>query len=144
MMEDAVRMNAGALARQDITCVREFQATPRVLAEKAKVLQILVNLIRNAKHATDEGGTSEKIIRLTIEPGTAGRVRLMVQDNGIGIPAGNLAKLFTHGFTTRRDGHGFGLHSAITAAKDLKGSLTAHSDGIGKGATFVLDLPAAE
>jgi PAS domain S-box-containing protein len=144
MMEDAVRMNAGALARQDITCVREFQATPRILAEKAKVLQILVNLIRNAKHATDEGGTSEKIIRLTIEPGTAGRVRLMVQDNGIGIPAGNLAKLFTHGFTTRRDGHGFGLHSAITAAKDLKGSLTAHSDGIGKGATFVLDLPAAE
>ena len=81
-------MNAGALARHDVSCVREFQPVPRVLAEKGKVLQILVNLIRNAKYATDEGGTTEKIITLRIEPGRPGRVRLIVQDNGIGIPAG--------------------------------------------------------
>jgi signal transduction histidine kinase len=116
---------------------------PPVLAEKGKVLQILINLIRNAKYAADEGRTSDKTITLRIEPNGTERVRLIVQDNGIGIAPENLEKLFVHGFTTREGGHGFGLHSSATVARDLKGSLTAHSDGIGHGATFTLDLPVA-
>jgi two-component system NtrC family sensor kinase len=143
LMEDAVRMNSGALARHVVTCRREFTPVPRVLGEKAKVLQILVNLIRNAKYATDDAGVPEKIITLKVQPGEGGMVRLIVQDNGIGIPPQNLAKIFTHGFTTRSDGHGFGLHSSITVAKEMKGSLTAASDGVGRGATFTLELPAA-
>jgi signal transduction histidine kinase len=123
--------------------VREFHPVPPVLAEKARVLQILVNLIRNAKHATDDGRTPDKIVILRLEPGAAGRVRLVVEDNGIGIPPGNLEKIFVHGFTTRSDGHGFGLHSSLTAAREMKGNLSVHSDGIGKGATFTLELPAA-
>ena len=70
-----------------------------------------------------------------------GRVRLAVIDNGAGIAAENLARIFHHGFTTRKDGHGFGLHSGALAAKALGGSLLAHSDGIGLGATFTLELP---
>ncbi len=143
LMEDAVRMNAGALARHDVSCVRDFQPAPHVITEKAKVLQILINLIRNAKYATDATGSTEKRITLRIHPGEAGRVHLVVQDNGIGIPAENVPKLFTHGFTTRSDGHGFGLHSSLVVAREMKGNLTAHSDGTGKGATFTLDLPAA-
>jgi PAS domain S-box-containing protein len=143
LMEDAVRMNAGALARHDVSCVRDFQPTPRVTAEKAKVLQILINLIRNAKYATDAARTSDKLITLRIQTGEPGRVQLIVQDNGIGIPPANLTKIFTHGFTTRDDGHGFGLHSSLVVAREMKGELTAQSDGIGKGATFILDLPAA-
>jgi PAS domain S-box-containing protein len=142
LMEDALRMNAGALARHVVECVRDFRPVPCIVAEKAKVLQILVNLIRNAKYATDERRASDKTITLRVEPGAPGRVRLIVQDNGIGIPAENLKKIFSHGFTTRSNGHGFGLHSSITAAKDMKGSLTVHSDGPGKGATFTLELPA--
>jgi PAS domain S-box-containing protein len=143
LMEDAFRMNAGALVRHDVAVVREFHPVPHVLAEKGKVLQILINLIRNAKYAADEGRTADKIVTLRIEPAENDRVRLIVQDNGIGIAPENMAKIFTHGFTTRANGHGFGLHSSATVAKELKGSLTAHSDGLGQGATFTLELPAA-
>lgn len=143
LMEDALRMNAGALVRHDVVCVREFHPVPRVLAEKAKVLQILVNLIRNAKYAADEGRAHDKVITLRVEPGDGGRVRLTVQDNGIGIPPENLEKIFQHGFTTRTDGHGFGLHSSVTVARDMNGSLTVHSDGPGQGACFTLELPEA-
>jgi PAS domain S-box-containing protein len=143
LMEDAVRMNAGALARHDVSCARDFHPTPKIVAEKAKVLQILINLIRNAKYATDEARRTDKQVTLKIRAGEPGRVQLVVQDNGIGIAPENLAKLFTHGFTTRSEGHGFGLHSSLIVAKEMKGDLTAQSEGIGKGATFILDLPAA-
>ena len=143
LMEDAVRLNAGALARHDVACLRQFNPVPRVLAEKAKVLQILVNLIRNAKYATDEGRETNRQIILRIESADPTRVRLVVQDNGIGIPAENLARIFTHGFTTKRDGHGFGLHSSVHAAREMNGNLTVQSDGPGQGATFTLELPVA-
>jgi len=144
LMDDSLSMNSGALVRHDVRVVRDFQPVPPISAERGKVLQILVNLIRNAKYACDEGGGSDKLITLRIAPGAPGRVQLFVQDNGIGIPAENLAKVFTHGFTTRATGHGFGVHSSACAAKEMKGSLTVLSDGPGHGATFIVDLPAAE
>ena len=143
LMEDSLRMNAGALVRHAVRVVRDFHPVPLILGEKGKVLQILVNLIRNAKYAADEGGHSDKTVSLHIAPGAPGRVRLTVQDNGVGIPAENLTRIFCHGFTTRANGHGFGLHSSANAAKEMKGSLTAYSDGPGLGASFVLDLPEA-
>ena len=154
MMEDSLRMNAGSLLRHDVRIVREFQFVPAVLGEKAKVLQILVNLIRNAKLACDESGQASKVVTLGIEPAPRSdsatqedaapeRVRLIVRDNGVGIPAENLTRIFGHGFTTRRDGHGFGLHSAANAAREMKGSLTVHSAGPGQGSAFTLELPAA-
>ena len=56
---------------------------------------------------------------------------------------GELDPIFNHGFTTRKDGHGFGLHSCALAAKELGGSLTGESAGPGQGATFTLTLPLA-
>ncbi len=144
LMEDAVRMNSGALQRHDVRVVRDFQAVPHAFGEQAKVLQILVNLIRNAKYACDDKHDAEKVITLRIAPGAPGRVQLIVQDNGVGIPPENLTRIFQHGFTTRSNGHGFGLHSAANAAREMKATLTAHSDGPGTGATFTLDLPVAE
>jgi PAS domain S-box-containing protein len=143
LMEDSLRMNLGALARHSVNVARDFKPTPQILAEKAKVLQILVNLIRNAKYAADDGGRDDKTVTLRIEPGDEGRVRLIVADNGVGIPAENLTRIFGHGFTTRVGGHGFGLHSSANAAREMKGSLTVHSDGLGTGAAFTLELPAA-
>jgi PAS domain S-box-containing protein len=141
LVEDALRMNAGALVRHSVSVVREFHPVPRVRGEKAKVLQILVNLIRNAKYACDDGGAADKIMTLRIKPGDPGRVLIIVQDNGIGIAPENMDRLFQHGFTTRSAGHGFGLHSARQAAADMQGTLTAESKGPGKGATFTLNLP---
>jgi signal transduction histidine kinase len=70
-----------------------------------------------------------------------GRLKITVEDNGVGIPRENLVRIFSHGFTTRKDGHGFGLHGSAIAAKEMGGSLTAHSDGPGLGACFTLELP---
>jgi two-component system NtrC family sensor kinase len=61
----------------------------------------------------------------------------------VGIAPENLTRIFSHGFTTRTDGHGFGLHSAALAAQQMGGRLTAQSDGPGRGATFTLELPVA-
>jgi PAS domain S-box-containing protein len=140
LVEDSLRLNAGAFVRHGVTLQREFNEVPQITVDKHKVLQILVNLVRNAKYACDESGRSDKLITLRIEAAPAG-VRILVIDNGVGIPPENMAHLFTHGFTTRVDGHGFGLHSGALAAQELGGSLSVSSDGPGRGATFTLELP---
>ena len=140
LVEDSLRLNAGAFVRHGVTLRREFQEVPPITVDKHKVLQILVNLVRNAKYACDESGRSDKLLTLRIEKAPAG-VRICVIDNGVGIPAENMPRLFTHGFTTRESGHGFGLHSGALAAQELGGSLRVESDGPGCGATFILELP---
>ena len=143
LIEDSLRLNVAALMRHDVRVVRDFSPSPRILADRTRVLQVLVNLVRNAKHALDDGNPPEKRMTLRVEPAGPERVRLVVADNGVGIPPGNLERIFAHGFTTKKDGHGFGLHSAANAAKELGGSLRAFSAGPGTGAEFVLELPVA-
>jgi C4-dicarboxylate-specific signal transduction histidine kinase len=112
--------------------------------DKHKVLQILINVIGNAKYAVSESPRRDK--RITVRVGINGnrRVKIAVTDNGIGIAKENLARIFAHGFTTKRNGHGFGLHSAALAATETGGSLSVHSAGLGHGATFELELPMDE
>lgn len=140
LVEDAFRMNTGAMERHHIHVVREYSETPPVSVEKHKVLQILVNLIRNAKYACDDSGRNDKQIILRVTNGEGG-IKISVIDNGVGIPVENLTRIFNHGFTTRKDGHGFGLHSGALAAKEIGGNLIAFSEGPGRGATFTLELP---
>jgi PAS domain S-box-containing protein len=140
LVEDALRMNASALARHEVQVVREFGEVPPVTIDKHKVLQVLVNLIRNAKYACGDSGRLDKQMTVRVANGE-GRLKIAIIDNGVGIPAENLIRIFNHGFTTRKDGHGFGLHSGSLAAKQLGGELRAQSDGVGHGATFTLELP---
>ena len=140
LVEDGLRMNAGALGRHRVEVIREFQDVPLINIDKHKVLQILVNLIRNAKHACQESERVDRRLTVRVANGE-GRIKISVADNGIGVPPENLIRIFNHGFTTRKDGHGFGLHSGALAAKEMGGSLSVHSDGIGHGATFTLELP---
>ena len=132
-------MNADGLEHDRMSVVREFEEVPPISVEKHKVLQILVNLVRNAKHACDDLKDAERRVTLRIAQ-VDNRIRISVNDNGVGIAPENLTRIFAHGFTTRKDGHGFGLHSGALAATELGGSLKAHSDGPGKGATFTLEL----
>lgn len=141
LVEDALRMNAGALERHQVRVIREFTPMDPIQVEKHKVLQILINLIRNAKYAVDDNKDEDKRLVLGVSPEGNGFVRISVVDNGMGIPAENLTRIFSNGFTTRKEGHGFGLHSGALAAKELGGSLSVHSDGPGKGAAFTLILP---
>lgn len=142
LLEDALRMNEGALERHEVSIVREFEPVPKINSEKHKILQILVNLLRNAKYACTESGRPDRCVTLRLGKGQ-GSVRISVADNGVGIAPENMTRIFAHGFTTRRDGHGFGLHSGALAARELGGSLQAFSEGLGRGATFVLELPLA-
>jgi len=141
MVDDAIRMNTGALTRHNVTLVRDFQHDVAVEVEKHKVLQILVNLIRNAKYACDEAESAAKRVTIRTVLSAPERIQIQVIDNGVGIPPENMLRIFNHGFTTRKEGHGFGLHSSANAAKELGGSLTAQSAGPGQGATFILELP---
>ena len=141
LIDAALRADATVLNGQDVQIIRE--ADPKVSSitvDKHKALQILVNVISNAKHACDEAGGDGKHISVRVRQGNQ-CVRIAVSDNGVGIPQKDLTQIFNHGFTTRKNGHGFGLHSGALAAKELGGSLTAHSDGQGLGATFTLELP---
>jgi len=142
LVEDSLRMNAGAFSRHGVLLSRDFEDVPPIQVDKHKVLQILVNVIRNAKYACDEAKAGEK--RVTVRVRAANdSVLISVIDTGVGIPKENLNRIFNHGFTTRPDGHGFGLHSSALAAKALGGSLHAESAGPGQGATFTLTLPFA-
>jgi signal transduction histidine kinase len=141
LVEDALHINAAALARHAVQVRREFEETPPILTDKHRVLQILVNLIRNAKYALDDSGRPDRLMTLRIGGDGDGHVKIQVSDNGVGIPPENLARIFGHGFTTRHNGHGFGLHSSALAARELGGSIQAQSEGLDNGATFTLLLP---
>ena len=140
LVEDSLRMNLGALDRHGVKVARDYQEVPQLNVEKHKILQILINLLRNAKYACDDSGRADKKITVRVARGDEW-LKISVVDNGVGIPHENLIRIFNHGFTTRSNGHGFGLHGGALAARELGGSLTVQSDGPGQGATFTLSLP---
>lgn len=140
LVEDAVRIDNEAFTRHKVRLIREFQEVPPMIMEKHKVLQILVNLLSNARHACDAVSGDEKCVWIRID-GDEQHGRVSVRDNGTGIAPENLVKIFQHGFTTRKDGHGFGLHNCANSAREMGGHLVVESGGLGKGATFVLTLP---
>jgi PAS domain S-box-containing protein len=144
LVEDALRMNMDSLERHSVQVIRDYapEHLPEIKVAKHKVLQILVNLIRNAEYACDESGRTDKRVTVCVTNG-GDHLRISVIDNGVGIPPENLPRIFTHGFTTRKNGHGFGLHSSVFATREIGAALRAHSEGPGQGATFTLELPLA-
>lgn len=140
LVEDAISVNQAAFERHKIIVTRHYNPLPPVPVDRHRVLQILVNLISNAKHALDAADSPHKIIRISIAR-DGDFANISIADNGIGIPPENLASIFRHGFTTRNDGHGFGLHSSANSAAEMNGSLSVQSGGPGQGASFTLGIP---
>ena len=143
VLEDAIRMHGQSLERHGITLVRHFKPAPMMTMDRHKVLQIMFNLLENAKYACLQGSAAEKQVVVELETSRQDFIKITVADNGMGISPENLKRIFRQGFSTRRDGHGFGLHSSILAAQDMGGSMTVSSDGVGKGAKFMLEIPIA-
>jgi PAS domain S-box-containing protein len=141
LIEDSLRMHEAAFLRHAVQIVRDYSEVPKIAVDRHKVIQILVNLLSNAKYACDANDPEDRIIRVCLSAVGDERIRMEVVDNGKGIAADNLTRIFSYGFTTRKNGHGFGLHSGALAAKEMGGSLHATSDGPGKGAAFILELP---
>ncbi len=146
LMDTALMLEAAA-PRHGIEIRRRFEPVPCALMDEHKVLQVLVNLISNARHALKAHENSERLmtlgVRLAPREGGAAAILFEVGDNGVGIPPGHLTKIFSHGFTTKQGGHGFGLHGAVNAAGEMGGSLRAFSPGPGQGAVFTLEIPFA-
>jgi predicted ATPase/signal transduction histidine kinase/tRNA A-37 threonylcarbamoyl transferase component Bud32 len=138
--ETALAISEAALRNSNIEVVRTYEKLPPVLVDRHQIMQILVNLIGNAKHALEDVPRPDRQLLVAVAQ-VEGGARIEVRDNGTGIAAENLPRIFTHGFTTKKKGHGFGLHNCANAAQQMGGSLTVYSDGPGKGASFVLRLP---
>lgn len=144
VVDEAVRLEMSVYGtHQDIRIERQYVDIPPVYLPRSLLLQILVNLVANACQAMTKTPTGEKLLILRVIPLAEEKVRICVEDNGCGIDARHLTKIFKQGYTTKTDGHGFGLHHASLLAADMGGELRAESDGTGKGARFMLDLPAA-
>jgi len=142
----AISMDLGIAGEQNFTIVRNFAQIGPVVLDKHKLLQILINLLSNAKRAVAGSARADKQIVVStrkFENSGAATLRFEVADNGIGIAPENLTRIFTHGFTTRQEGHGFGLHSAANAATELGGNLSVTSDGPDRGAKFTLEIPVS-
>ncbi|PID41870.1 MAG: histidine kinase [Gammaproteobacteria bacterium] len=141
LMEDALTLNKGGMARHQVDVVRDYQEAPAIVADKHTIMQILLNFITNAKYACSESDGPEKKVTLRVFSPAPDRVAFQVQDTGVGILPENMDRIFQHGFTTRKKGHGFGLHSGALAARTLGGEIGVASDGPGCGATFTLEVP---
>lgn len=141
VVEDAVKLNQLGFDTHRIALVCEHAELPEVFVDTNALLQILMNLLSNARHAVcDEGIAVRRVVVRTLQP-EPGRLAIEVEDTGCGIPAENLTRIFNQGFTTKPDGHGFGLHGSANAAGTMGGALRVYSEGLGHGARFRLELP---
>ena len=146
VIEQALAINRDSLEKADITVVREYAELPIMMCDRHQVLQIMVNLVNNAINAMKamHGHAHRLTVKIGYHSESREQVLVQVHDTGMGITPDNLKRLFTQGFTTRPEGQGLGLHSSSLAAKLLGGTLSAASEGEGRGATFTLDLPLAQ
>lgn len=139
----AIQMSYSLNEKSNIKIKQNFEFQGDIFVDKSKILQILVNLIRNAKDALMMRETQEsKIINLMVRESTEkGWIEIQISDNGIGIESEYLKQIFSMGFTTKSKGHGFGLHMSAITAHEMGGNLTFISQGKNQGATFTLKLP---
>jgi sensor domain CHASE-containing protein/anti-sigma regulatory factor (Ser/Thr protein kinase) len=144
VIEQALVLTSDSFEHHHIRVERRLHECGRVALDRHRVLQVVTNLIANAKHAVKGVDEKERWIAIELdrlpEPGD-GVLCIRVVDNGVGIPPENLERIFSFGFSTRPGGQGVGLHSAANQAREMGGDLRAESAGAGHGAVFTLTLP---
>jgi ligand-binding sensor domain-containing protein/signal transduction histidine kinase len=141
LVEDAIRFVEPGLEKHNIAIRCDFEELPQILVDRHGVLQILLNLLRNAMEAIRQQPGSSRIVKVRLRQHGEEWVRIEVEDSGVGLQSEQLTRIFAQGYSTKKGGHGFGLHSGALAARQMSGSLWAESGGLGCGATFTLQLP---
>ncbi len=143
IVQDALIIQSGTMEKYDIRIEKKYLDVPKIRIQKTKLVHIVINLVKNAKEAMYETPPQSRTLNIFINhDGKA--VYMRVQDNGHGIASENLKKIFSYGFTTKKNGHGFGLHSSANYMTEMGGEMWAESDGQGKGSTFVLKFPISQ
>lgn len=141
IVDEAIKFQGASIERHGIRVARDYAELPELMLDRQKIMQIVVNLIKNAKEAIRDSGHQDGCIAVTLRQSSAETVAIAVRDTGVGIAPEVIERIFAHGFTTKKDGHGFGLHSCANFATEMGGNLRLASDGVGHGATFTLELP---
>jgi PAS domain S-box-containing protein len=146
LINDAITVQKASLDKWGVRIEKRLGAIPSCMVQKSKLLQVLTNLVKNAKEAMAENDIYNKPKHLMIETGQQndGSVFVKILDNGCGIEQEHLTQIFGHGFTLKQNGHGFGLHTCANAVKEMGGTITASSQGLQQGACFYLSLPPAQ
>ena len=141
LVEDAITAVASLSNEYNVKMGALFsESLPVLTSDRHRILRILINLLTNAIEALRESDSRYPEVLIFVS-GNDCDISFEVIDNGIGIEEKNIDKIFRYGFTTKKSGHGFGLHSSANTATELSGNIRAQSDGLGKGATFTLTLP---
>ena len=133
IIKTALNMSINTTKNQLIEITQEFETCPLINIDKSKLLQILVNVIQNARDSVLQSSSLIKEIRLLVKKTDINSIQIIIEDNGVGINPDNLHHIFAFGFTTKKNGHGFGLHSAALSAQEMGGTLLAESQGKGRG-----------
>jgi signal transduction histidine kinase len=141
LLDNAIALNFGADAGTGVQINRRYDSVPPLTLDRHKLIQILGNFLSNARHALKDRPEGQRLLTLRIRAQPSDWLIIEVEDSGVGIDADTLGRLFEFGFTTKADGHGFGLHSSAILAKELGGDVSGHSEGPGRGARFTLRLP---
>ncbi len=146
LIDDALKVQEASLHKWGVNIIKNYIETPDISAQKSKLLQVITNLIKNAKEATAENDEyyKEKEIKIEIGLYKNKSVYVSIYDNGCGIDKKYLSDIFNHGFTTKETGHGFGLHTSANSMTEMGGDLTANSDGNQKGSCFTVSIPIAD
>lgn len=140
LLEEAILIS-GFSMRTEILVKKAYERALFINGDKVKLLQVLVNILRNAKDALLESTQVEKVVTVSTSTIDKNHIRIEISDNGIGIAPKNQAKVFNYGFTTKKSGHGFGMHTAALAINAMGGQISIYSAGIDHGATVTIELP---
>ncbi len=140
IIEDALTMQLGTIERYNIVVAKEYEKIPKIKVQKTKLVHILINLIRNARDAMLETPADKRVLKLVVDS-KDGAAHIKVGDTGSGVEEQVIEKIFTHGFTTKKEGHGFGLHSSANYMTEMGGEMWVESEGLGQGSTFILKFP---
>lgn len=141
IIETAINICFVDASHGDIKINKIYETNESFLVDKTKLLQVVVNLLRNAKDALNLSKILNKKIDIIIKKTDQHQVRITIKDNGMGIDPENLIRIFSFGYTTKKSGHGFGLHSSAIAIHEMDGEINVKSDGLGKGAEFNIFIP---
>lgn len=140
LVQDCINMNISSIENYSIEIKEHYEGQTTLFADRHKLVQIIVNLVRNAKDALVEANIDNPEITISTL-NTNNKLEIYITDNGVGMSEETVKKLFSFGFTTKKDGHGYGLHSCSLEAKNMQGLLRAESPGLGQGASFIIELP---